>query len=75
MTDSTYGTRFLANLRRVDDAMATAGHPGIHPRWWACLERFAHSGRRQVVVRKGRRCGASSIVGPRVAVASMLTLG
>lgn len=75
MSAMTYAERFLANLRRVDAAMVSTGHPAIHARWWATLERFAHSGRRQCTIRKGRRTGASSIIGPRVAVAAMLTIG
>jgi hypothetical protein len=59
-------------LRALDDLLASHGYPRISPWWWRELERFYRSPRRRLVVRKGRRVGASTIVAPRLAVAEML---
>jgi hypothetical protein len=61
----------LAALRAQDDVLVKAGWPPISPWWWNVLERFYESGRRQLVLRVGRRGGKSSTL-CRVAVAEVL---
>lgn len=70
----TYADRLLTALRNVDRevvARSRGAHP-IAPRWWESLERFYRSGCEQLVVRKGRRVGASTTVMPRLFVATLL---
>lgn len=72
MTQRRDPERFLRRLRALDDILAEHGFPRISPWWWTTLERFYRTGKRRLVVRKGRRVGASTIVAPRLAVAEML---
>lgn len=67
--------RFLRQLRALDRVVTQPGDtPPISDRWWRAIDRFFRSGKRQVVIRKGRRAGASTIICPRIAVASALYL-
>jgi hypothetical protein len=68
----SYADRLLDQLHRVDAAMVARGNPAIPPAWWHQIERFYHSGKRQFTVRKPRRIGASTVVAPRLIVASLL---
>lgn len=61
----------LLRLRELDGKLQRRGFPPISPWWWATLERFYRSGRRQLVARVGRRGGKSSTL-CRVAVAESL---
>lgn len=64
---------FLAKLWELDTELVTAGLPDIPGTWWReTLARFYRSGKRRLVVRKGRRVFASTAVAPRVAVAEAL---
>jgi|CZKU01.1.fsa_nt_gi hypothetical protein len=66
------GARLLAGFRTLDAALARM--PGDHPTsapWMATLERFWLSGKRRLVVRKGRQGGGSTTMA-RVAVATAL---
>lgn len=69
---SRHAERVLTELRRIDQLMVDNYAPPISDRWWQTLERFLRSDRSQLVLRKGRRVGASTIVFPRLAVAFML---
>jgi len=63
---------FLRRLWALEDALALGGFPAM-PAWWrSTLERFYLSGKRRLVVRKGRRVFASTCIAPRLAVAEML---
>lgn len=68
----SYPARFLARLHDVDDACVAAGGVPISPAWGRTIERYVRSGKRQIVVRKGRRIGASTIIAPRLAVTALL---
>jgi hypothetical protein len=59
---------FLTRYDRLDAALVAAGFPPTSPWWRGQLERFFRSGRRQFVLRVGRRGGKSSTL-CRVAVA------
>lgn len=64
---------FLAALATQERALVAAGLPSVPGTWWRnTLERFYRSGKRRLVVRKGRRVYASTAVAPRLAVAEML---
>lgn len=63
---------FLTQLFGLDDLLVSRGYPGLSPWWRETLRDFYTSGARQAVIRKGRRVGASTIVGPRVAVCEAL---
>lgn len=63
---------FLRRLWALEAQLVQAGFQPM-PRWWReTIERFYVSGKRRVVVRKGRRVYASTCVAPRLAVAEML---
>jgi hypothetical protein len=63
---------FLRRLWAMEDALIKAGLRAMPPWWRETLGRFYLSGRRRLVVRKGRRVFASTCVAPRLAVAEML---
>jgi hypothetical protein len=63
---------FLRKLWALEDALACAGFPQMPPWWLSTIERFYMSGKRRLVVRKGRRVFASTCIAPRLAVAEML---
>ena len=63
---------FLRKLWALEDALGAAGFPSMPPWWRATIERFYLSGKRRLVVRKGRRVFASTCLAPRLAVAEML---
>lgn len=64
---------FLARLWALEDELVRAGLPAIPGTWWRSqLERFYLSGKRRLVVRKGRRVFASTAIAPRISVAEML---
>jgi hypothetical protein len=67
-----YVDRLLRTLRYIDSVMVSSGGYPIADRWWTTLEEFYRSGLRRLVVRKGRRVGASTTVCPRLIVASLL---
>lgn len=56
----------------MDAALVASGMPELPAWWWNTIERFYRSGKRRLVVRKGRRVFASTAVAPRIAVAEML---
>lgn len=63
---------FLGRLWRLEAQLVKAGFPAM-PVWWRqTIERHQRSGKRRLVVRKGRRVFASTCVAPRLAVAEML---
>lgn len=65
-------SRFLARLWAMEDALVKSGLKPM-PEWWRRqIARFYQSGKRWLVVRKGRRVFASTCVAPRLAVAEML---
>jgi hypothetical protein len=61
----------LRGLAAMDRQLQGKGFPPISPWWWETLQRFYRSGRRQAVLRVGRRGGKSSTL-CRVAVAEAL---
>ncbi len=63
---------FLARLWRLEAALVEAGLPPMPPWWRETITGFYLSGKRRLVVRKGRRVFASTCVAPRLAVAEML---
>jgi len=64
---------FLAQLWAMEDELVRGGLPIVPGDWWRrTLERFYRSGRRRLVVRKGRRVFASTAIAPRLAVAEAL---
>jgi hypothetical protein len=63
---------FLRRLWALEDALAVGGFPAMPPWWRSTIERFYLSGKRRLVVRKGRRVFASTCIAPRLAVAEML---
>ncbi len=64
--------RFLARFDCLDAALELQGFKPILPWWRETIERFYRSGKRRMVVRKGRRVFASTQVAPRLAVCEML---
>lgn len=50
----------LTRYDEVDARLVAAGFPPTSPRWRATIERWYRSGKRQLVVRAGRRAGKSS---------------
>jgi hypothetical protein len=63
---------FLRKLWALEAQLVQAGFKPMR-RWWReTIERFYRSGKRRLVVRKGRRVFASTCVAPRLAVAEML---
>lgn len=63
---------FLRRLWALESELVKAGFPPL-PAWWReTIERFYRSGKRRLVVRKGRRVFASTSVAPRLSVAEML---
>jgi hypothetical protein len=68
---SEQGRRILAHLRDLDTVLEARGFPPIALWWWRTLERFYLSGKRQLVLRVGRRGGKSSTL-CRVAVVEAL---
>jgi hypothetical protein len=63
---------FLRKLWAMETALVGGGLPPM-PAWWRkTIERFYRSGKRRLVVRKGRRVFASTCIAPRLAVAEML---
>lgn len=50
----------IQRLHALDEALVAQGFPATTRWWYATLERFYASGRRQLVVRAGRRAGKSS---------------
>jgi hypothetical protein len=61
----------LAHLDALERALAASGFPPMTPWWRATITRFYSSGRRQCVLRVGRRGGKSSTLA-RVAVLEAL---
>ena len=61
----------VTRLRALDRALVANGFPSTSPWWSATLERFYASGKRQLVLRCGRRGGKSSTL-CRVGVAEAL---
>ena len=61
----------LDHLDALEQALVAAGFPAMSPWWRSTLERFYRSGRRQCVLRCGRRGGKSSTL-CRVAVLEAL---
>lgn len=62
----------LAKLWSLEDQLVASGFPAM-PRWWRrVITRFYCSGKRRMVIRKGRRVYASTCVAPRLAVAEAL---
>lgn len=66
------GPKLLAGYRQLDEAMVAAKRPATSAPFVSTLERFWLSGRRRLVGRKGRQVGWSTIIVPRVAVATGL---
>jgi hypothetical protein len=65
--------KFLASLWAMEKTLAAAGLPPLPGTWWRdTINRFYRSGKRRLVVRKGRRVFASTAVAPRLAVAEAL---
>ncbi|HOU94178.1 MAG TPA: hypothetical protein PLU22_24170, partial [Polyangiaceae bacterium] len=64
----------LAAVIDRDARLVAAARPRPAEWWFESLEPFVLSGKRQAVFRKPRRVGASTLVFPRVAVASAITL-
>lgn len=60
-------------LRAIDKILVNSGWVPISPWWWDVLERAYRSGKRNMVLRGGRRGGKSSTVIGRVAVFEMLS--
>lgn len=56
----THADVILARYDEVDRKLVAAGFPATSPWWRATFERWYRSGKRQVVVRAGRRAGKSS---------------
>lgn len=64
--------RFLAKLWQMESTLVVSGMPAM-PKWWRdTIERFYLTGKRRLVVRKGRRVFASTCVAPRLAAAEMI---
>jgi len=72
MTGQRDQGRFLARLWAMEATLVEHGFAALPPWWVATIERFYRSGKRRLVVRKGRRVFASTAVAPRLAVAEML---
>lgn len=66
------GAKLLDAYRKLDTLLVSKGAPATSPAWLAALESFWLSGRFRMVVRKGRQVGASTIIAPRIAVATCL---
>ncbi len=64
--------RFLAHYDCLDAALEMQGFKPTLPWWRETIERFYRSGKRRLVVRKGRRVYASTQIAPRLAVVEML---
>ena len=62
---------FLRKLWALEEALAGVNFPPMPPWWRDTLQRFYLSGKRRLVVRKGRRVFASTCIAPRLAVAEM----
>lgn len=60
-------------LRAIDKKLVQCGWVPISPWWWRVLERAYRSGKRNMVLRGGRRGGKSSTLIGRVAVFEMLS--
>ncbi len=60
-------------LRAIDKILVAKGWVPISPWWWDVLERSYRSGKRNIVLRGGRRGGKSSTLIGRVAVFEMLS--
>lgn len=54
------GSRMMAEFVKMDRRLVEAGFPATSPWWMETLRRFYASGRRQLVLRVGRRGGKSS---------------
>jgi hypothetical protein len=63
---------FMRAFREQDEMLVAAGRPPMPEWWFDTTSRFEHSGKRRIVVRKGRRVFASTCVAPRLAVCEML---
>jgi hypothetical protein len=50
----------LERYATLDRALVSAGFPATSPWWWATIQRFYRSGKRELVLRVGRRGGKSS---------------
>jgi len=61
----------LAKYREVDARLVAAGFPATSPWWHETIERWYRSGKRQAVLRCGRRAGKSSTLS-RLAVVEAL---
>jgi len=71
MAQRDQGT-FMARLWAMEATLLEQGFAPL-PMWWReTIERFYRTGKRRLVVRKGRRVFASTSVAPRLAVAEML---
>jgi hypothetical protein len=66
--------RIWAILDALDADLAPHGHRELSPAWRECLQRWLLSSKRTLVLRKGRRIGASTIVAPRLIVAWCLVV-
>jgi hypothetical protein len=65
------GKALLQSYRRVDGVLQAAGFPATSPTWMATLEEFWLSGRRRLVVRKGRQGGGSTTMARVAAVCGL----
>ena len=67
----THAGVILARFAEVDAQLVAAGFPTTSPWWLATIRRWYESGKRQAVLRCGRRGGKSSTLS-RLAVVEML---
>jgi hypothetical protein len=68
---SEWGARVFGHFVALDRALVAKGFPPTSPWWLATIERFLLTGKRQLVVRAGRRAGKSSTMA-RLAVCTAL---
>lgn len=66
------GANLYSAYKTVDASLVDKGHPPTSKAWLRALRAFWLSGVFRMVVRKGRQVGASTIVLPRVAAATIL---
>lgn len=64
--------RFIAHRRALDKVLVEHGFIETPPVWWEIIERFERSQKRRLVIRKGRRVGASTMIAPRQVVCEAL---
>lgn len=64
--------KFLLFRRSLDEALVAKGFIETPKCWWDIIERFERSLKERIVIRKGRRVGASTLIAPRQVVSEAL---